>query len=174
MERRVTNCDGLEIVISMSDRVSDAITNWATVAEMYEATTEMTLNILGEYFLTRNQFTVFHSEIKYYISKGMNIDDRKILEDSSLHLNDRNRNAELLLLRDKRIVVKKKINKIYNRLLLELFPSFRPTEEIVQRVVTPPRARPVRVEDDETVPYDEPKEDDATTVDEEYTYDVRC
>ena len=171
MERRVTNCDGLEIVISMSDRVSDAITNWATVAEMYEATTEMTLNILGEYFLTRNQFTVFHSEIKYYISKGMSVDDKKILEDSSLHLNDRNRNAELLLLRDMRNIVKKKINKIYNRLLQELFPSFRPTEETVQRVVTPPRVRPVRIQDDETVSYDEPKEDDATTVDEEYTYD---
>ena len=171
MERRVTNCDGLEIVISMSDRVSDAITNWATVAEMYEATTEMTLNILGEYFLTRNQFTVFHSEIKYYISKGMSIDDKKILEDSSKHLNQKGKSGELLLLRDARIVVKKKINKIYNRLLLELFPSFRPTEEIVQRVVTPPRARPVRIQDDETVSYDEPKEDDATTVDEEYVYD---
>ena len=77
----------------------------------------------------------------------------------------------MLLLRDKRNIIKKKINKIYNRLLLELFPSFRPTEETVQRVVTPPRVRPVRNEDEATVSYDEPKEDDATTVDEEYVYD---
>jgi hypothetical protein len=171
MQRRVTNCDGLEIVVSMTDEVSNAITDWAVVAEMYEAKTEMTLNILGEYFLTKNQFTVFHSEIKYYISKGMSNDDKKILVDSSKYLNQKGKSVELLLLRDKRIVVKKKINKIYNRLLLELFPSFRPTEETVQIVVTPPRARPVRIEDEETVAYDEPKEDDDTTVDEEYVYD---
>jgi hypothetical protein len=159
MQRLVTNCDGLEIVVSMSDRVSNAITDWATVAEMYEAKTEMTLDILGEFFLTRNQ-------IKYYISKGLRNDDKKILEDSSLYLNIKapHRNDEMNVLRDARVVVKRKINKIYNRLLLELFPSFRPTEETVQRVVTPPRARPVRIEDDETVPYDEPKEDDATTL----------
>ena len=171
MERHVTDCEGLRIVVSMTDEVSDAITDWARVAEMYEAKTEITLEILGEYFLTRNQFTVFHSEIKYYVSKGLSESDTRILEESSLHLNDRNRTPELLLLRDKKNIIKKKINKIYNRLLLELFPSFRPTEEIVQRVVTPPRARPVIISDEATVSYDEPKEDDATTVDEDYFYD---
>ena len=137
MQRVVTNCDGLEIVISMSDRVSNATTDWATVAEMYEAKTEMTLNILGEYFLTRNQFTVFNSEIKYYISMGIGKDDKKILEESSLYLNIKaaERTDEMNLLRDLRVVVKRKINKIYNRLLLELFPSFMPTEETVKRVV---------------------------------------
>lgn len=55
--------------------------------------------------------------------------------------------------------------------MLELFPSFMPTEQTVQRVVTPPRPKLVIVRDDETIPYDEPKEDDATTVDEEFNYD---
>ena len=71
MERHVTDCESLRIVVSMTDEVSDAITDWAGVAEMYERKTEITLEILGEYFLTRNQFTVFHSEIKYYNSKGL-------------------------------------------------------------------------------------------------------
>ena len=67
-----------------------------------------------------------------------------------------------------RTIVKRKITKIFNRLLIELFPSFKPTEESIRKVVTPPRARPVAieheqtVEDEPTVAYDEPKEDDAT------------
>ena len=171
MQKVVTNCDGLEIVVSMTDRVSEAITDWARVAEMYESKTEITLEILGEYFLTRNQFTVFHSEIKFYISKGLNENDTRILDESSQHLNDRNRTQELLHLRDLRNKIKRKINKIYNRLLLELFPSFKPTEETVEKVVTPKRPKLLIVRDDETIPYNEPKEDDATTVDEEFNYD---
>lgn len=155
----------------MTERVSEAITDWARVAELYETKTEITLEILGEYFLTRNQFTVFHSEIKFYISKGLNDNDMRILDDSSHHLNDRNRTPELLQLRDLRNKIKRKINKIYNRLLLELFPSFKPTEETAEMVVTPKRPKLVIVRDDETIPYDEPKEDDATTVDEEFNYD---
>ena len=34
MERHVTDCGGLEIVATMTDAVSQAITNWATVAEL--------------------------------------------------------------------------------------------------------------------------------------------
>ena len=56
-------------------------------------------------------------------------------------------------LRDARIVVKWRINKIYNRLLQELFPSFLPLSEQLPKVVAPPRARPVKIEDDETVAY---------------------
>ena len=56
-------------------------------------------------------------------------------------------------LRDARIVVNWRINKIYNRLLQELFPSFLPLSEQLPKVVTPPRARPVKIEDDETVAY---------------------
>ena len=119
MERRVTNCDGLEIVVSMDNRVSDAITDWARVAEMYETKTEITLEILGEYFLTKNQFVVFHSEIKYYVSKGLTEKDSQILQESSLYLNDRTRTPEILALRELRKIVKRKINKIYNRLLIE-------------------------------------------------------
>jgi hypothetical protein len=51
----VTNCDGVEIVVSLSGEISDAITSWATVAELYERKTEMTLDVLGQYFLTRKK-----------------------------------------------------------------------------------------------------------------------
>ena len=165
------NCEGLEIVVSMTERVSEAITDWARVAELYETKTEINLETLGEYFLTRNQFTAYHSEFKVYISKGLNENDARILDESSQHLNDRNRTPDLNMLRDARRIIMRKINKIYNRLLLELFPSFRPTEETLQKVVTPLRPKLVIVRDDETIPYNEPKEDDATTVDEEFNYD---
>jgi hypothetical protein len=173
MERRATDSDGHEIVVTMSDEVSQAITDWATVAELYERKTESTLKILGQYFITKNQFVVFHSEIKFYISKGLSEDDQKILDDSSLYLNKKIkiRTDEMNQLRDARIIVNRKINKIYNRLLQELFPSFLPLSEQLPKIVTPPRARPVRIEDEVTVGYDEPKEDDATTVDDEFIYD---
>ena len=171
MERHVTNCEGLRIVVSLSDEVSDAITSWAAVAILYEQKTEITLEILGQFFITKNQFKVFHSEIKYYISKGLTAKDTKILEDSTVYLNVSPKTPEMKQLADARTTIIRKINKIYNRLLQELFPSFITTDEGLPTVVTPPRARPVRIEDDETVPYDEPKEDDATTVDEEYVYD---
>jgi hypothetical protein len=171
MQRVVTNCEGLEIVVSMTERVSQAITDWARVAELYETKTEITLEILGEYFITKKQFKVFHSEIKYYISKGLSETDRNTIEESALYLNVTPKTPKLKQLTDARNLIVRKINKIYNRLLQELFPSFVPTEETLQKVVTPPRPRIVVVRDDETIPYNEPKEDDATTVDEEYVCD---
>ena len=156
----------------MTERVSQAITDWARVAELYETKTEITLEILGEYFITKKQFKVFHSEIKYYISKGLSETDRNTIEESALYLNVTPKTPKLKQLTDARNLIVRKINKIYNRLLQELFPSFVPTEEGLPRVVTPPRPKLVIVRDDETIPYDEPKEDDATTVDEEFNYDA--
>jgi hypothetical protein len=174
MERRVTNCDGLEIVVSMDNRVSDAITDWARVAEMYETKTEITLEILGEYFLTKNQFVVFHSEIKYYVSKGLSEKDSQILAESSLYLNDRTRTPEILGLREQRKIVKRKINKIYNRLLLELFPSFKVSGiEPLKIVITneaKSRTRTVSNEDESTVGYNETR-DEEDSCDDEYVHD---
>ena len=87
MERHVTDCGGLEIVATMTGEVSQAITDWATVAELCWRKTESTLQILGQYFITMNQFVVFHSEIKFYISKGLTKDDKKTLDYSSMCLN---------------------------------------------------------------------------------------
>ena len=87
MERHVTDCEGLRIVVSMTDEVSDAITDWARVAELYERKTESTLQILGQYFITKNQFVIFHSDIKFYILKGLIEDDKKTFDDSSMYLN---------------------------------------------------------------------------------------
>ena len=171
MQRHVTDCEGLRIVVSLTDEVSDAITSWASVAEMYERKTEMTLEILGQCFITKNQFKVFHSEIKYYILKGLSETDRNTIEESTLYLNVSPKTPRMKQLTELRNIVKQKINKIYNRLLQELFPSFVPTEEGLPRFVTPPRPKIVIVRDDETIPYNEPKEDDATTVDEEFNYD---
>ena len=165
------NFDGGDIIVLLTDEASAAITSWTTVAVIYEEKTESTLNILGRYFLTRTQFEAYEDEIKFYISRGMTESDRGILEESALYLNERKRTPEKKLLAESRIIVKRKINKIFNRLLLELFPSFKPTAETVRKVVTPPRTRPVMIEDEVTVAYDEPKEDDATTVDEEYVYE---
>ena len=87
MERHVTDCEGLRIVVSMTDEVSDAITDWARVAELYERKTESTLQILGQYFITKNQFVIFHPEIKFHILKGLTEDDKKTFDDSSMYLN---------------------------------------------------------------------------------------
>ena len=171
MQRHVTDCEGLRIVVSLTDEVSEAITSWASVAEMYERKTEVTLEILGQHFISKNQFKVFHSEIKYYISKGLSETDRNTIEESKLFLNVTPKTPKMKQLTDARNLIVRKINKIYNRLLQELFPSFVPTEEGLPRVVTPPRPKLVIVRDDETIPYDEPKEDDATTVDEDFNYD---
>ena len=150
MERRsVTNSDGVEITVSLSDEVSDAITNWAEVAEQYECKTEMTLEILGQYFLTRNQFLSYDAEIKYYIAKGLSEKDRLVLNQSAVFLNERNKSPEKKLLAESRNLIKKKILKIFNRLLQELFPSFLPprTEPTKQR------GKPKENADDDTIPY---------------------
>ena len=167
----LNNFDGGDIIVLLADEASEAITSWATIAENYEQKTETTLNILGRYFLTRNQFVAYEPEIKFYISRGLTESDRAILEESALYLHMHNRTPEQKRAGELRIIVKRKITKIFNRLLIELFPSFKPTEESVRKVVTPLRVRPVVTEDEQTVAYNEPKEDDATTVDEEYVYD---
>ncbi len=165
------NFDGGNIIVLLTDEASEAITSWTTVAVIYEQKTETTLNILGRYFLTRNQFEAFEPEIRFYISRGMTESDRNILEESALTLQKHKKSAREKEVAELRTIVKRKITKIFNRLLIELFPSFKPTEESIRKVVTPPRARPVAIEEEQTVAYDEPKEDDATTVDEEYVYD---
>lgn len=60
------NFDGGDTIVLLTDEASEAITNWATVAEIYERTTETTLTILGRYFLTRTQFVAFEPEIRFY------------------------------------------------------------------------------------------------------------
>ena len=134
----------------MSEEISQAITNWAEVAISYEQKTEVTLEILGQYFLTRNQFITFDAEIKFYISKGLNEKDRTILEESTLYLYEKNRSPERKLLASARANIKKKITKIYNRLLQELFPSFLPAKP-----ETPPRVEReiVKEIDDDTIPF---------------------
>ena len=134
----VTDCDGTVIPVSLSDEISSAITSWAGVAEQYESRTETTLAILGQYFLTRNQFLSYDSEVKYYISKGLPERDRIILSESSIFLNERNKTSEKKRLADARTQIKKKILKIFNRLLIELFPSF------LNPRVDPTRAEPTR------------------------------
>jgi hypothetical protein len=52
-------------------------------------------------------------------------------------------------------------------LLQELFPSFKEIVDVIPtppKVVTPPRAECEVIEDESTVGYNEPKEDDETTV----------
>lgn len=155
--------------------MSDAITDWARVADLYETKTEITLEILGEFFLTKNQFIVFHSEIKYYVSRGLSEKDSQILQESSMYLNDRTRTPEILALRELRKSVKRKINKIYNRLLIELFPSFKESSiEPLKIIVTSEaksRTKPDTNDDETTVGYNETREDDETTVDDECLYD---
>ena len=136
----VTDCDGTVIPVSLSDEISSAITDWAGVAEQYESRTEMTLEILGQYFLTRNQFLSYDTEIKYYISKGLPERDRIVLSESAVFLNERNKTEEKKRLADARTQIKKKILKIFNRLLIELFPSF------LNPRVDPTRADPTRPE----------------------------
>jgi hypothetical protein len=166
----VLNCDGEEIHVSMSEEISEAITSWAIVAESYEQKTEMTLAVLGQYFLTRNQFIAFDAEIKFYISKGLNENDKGILEESALYLYEKNPSPEKKALSKSRAHIKKKITKIYNRLLQELFPSFLPPKPNV-----PPR---VKIEvmnkdtgDDDTIPFPptEGNEDDETIDEDETT-----
>ena len=148
--RSVTDNDGIEIVVSLTDEISGAITNWAEVAEQYECKTEMTLEILGQYFLTRNQFLSYDAEIKYYISKGLIEKDRLVLNQSAVFLNERNKTPEKKLLAEARNLIKKKILKIFNRLLLELFPSFLPPrQEPTKQRIKPQKENP----DDDTIPY---------------------
>ena len=64
-----TNCDGTEIQLTLSVAISEAITSWTDVACLYETETEKTLDILGQYFLTHNQFIASDAEIKYYIER---------------------------------------------------------------------------------------------------------
>ena len=151
--RSVTDCDGVNIVVSLTDEISDAITNWAEVAEQYESKTEMTLEILGQYFLTRNQFLSYDTEIKYFISKGLSERDRQKLNESAVFLNERNKSNEKKLLADARTLIKKKILKIFNRLLLELFPSFLPPR-LEQPKTKKPKERTTNDEkpDDDTIP----------------------
>ena len=146
----ITNTDGLEIVVLLTDEISSAITNWAGVAELYECKTELTLEILGQYFLTRNQFLSYDAEIKYYISNGLNEKDRLILNESAEFLNERNKSPEKKLLADSRNLIKKKILKIFNRLLQELFPSFLPPKiDTVKQRTKAQKENP----DDDTIPY---------------------
>ena len=84
------------------------------------------MEILGQCFLTRNQFIAFDAKIKFYISKGLNEKDRGVLEESARFLYEKNRSPERKVLASARANIKKKITKIYNRLLQELFPSFLP------------------------------------------------
>lgn len=155
----MTNCDGVEIVVSMSDEISGAITSWASVAELYERKTEMTLEVLGQFFLTRNQFIAFDVEIKFYISRGLGEKDREILEESSLYVNERFKSPEKKLLAESRNHIKKKITKIYNRLLQELFPSFLPAKSEIFPRVKVEKER----EDDDTIPYPNNDVDDNET-----------
>ncbi len=163
--RSVTDDDGVTIPVTLTDEISDAITSWAVVAEEYEFKTEMTLSVLGQYFLTRNQFLSYDTEIKYYISKGLSQRDRLKLSESAVHLNERNKTEEKKRLADARTLIKKKILKIFNRLLLELFPSFippklepvkakKPKEKINEEKTTEEKT------DDDTIPY--PSNEDNT------------
>lgn len=157
MSSTVIDCEGKVLAVSMTDEVSSAISSWAEVAELYERTTEMTLSILGEYFLTRNQFIAFGDEIKFYISKGLPEKDKALLIESSKYLNDRDKTPERKALAESRKIVKNRVLKIYNRLLQELFPSF------LTRAETPPRVSSVREkkhkeDDDDTDELDEPEE----------------
>ena len=167
----VTDCDGTIIPVSLSDEISSAITSWAEVAEQYERKTETTLAILGQYFLTRNQFLSYDTEIKYYVSKGLPERDRIILSESAIFLNERNKTEEKKRLADARTQIKKKILKIFNRLLIELFPSFLPPRVDPTRA-EPTRADPTRVSrarvertsiestDNDTIPYPTNEETD--------------
>ena len=121
------------------------------MAELYECKTELTLEILGQYFLTRNQFLSYDAEIKYYISKGLTEKDRLILDESSVFLNERNKSPEKKLLTESRNLIKKKILKIFNRLLQELFPSFLPPKlDTVKQRTKPQKETP---DDEDTIPY---------------------
>ena len=151
MARSVTNCDGIVIVVSMTEEISEAITSWTIVAESYEQKTEITLEILGQYFLTRNQFIAFDAEIKFYIAKGLSEKDRTILEESALYLYEKNRSPERKALASARGNIKKKITKIYNRLLQELFPSFLPPKPETPATVKPEIVK--EIEDDDTIPF---------------------
>lgn len=170
--RSVTNSDGVTIVVTFTDEVSDAISNWTGVAETYERETEVTLQILGQYFLTRNQFLSYDAEIKYFIAKGLPDKDRQTLNDSAVYLNERNKTTEKKLLAESRNLIKRKILKIFNRLLQELFPSFLPPQEpSVTPVRTTPRQRtpPRNSSDADTIPYsmNEEKDDVADSPDTE-------
>jgi hypothetical protein len=148
-----TNSDGTEIQLTLSLAISDAITEWTDVACSYETETEKTLEILGQYFLTRNQFIASDAEIKYYIEKGLKEKDRDILKQSAEFLNERNKSPEKKQLMESRNLVKRKIVKIFNRLLQELFPSFLPPPEphLKTPVKTP---KPAKDETDaDTIPY---------------------
>lgn len=166
--RSVTDCDGANLVVTLTDEVSVAIITWAEVAEQYEAKTEMTLEILGQYFLTRNQFLSYDQEIKYYISRGLSQKDQLKLNESAVYLNEQNKNEEKKQLAHARTLIKKKILKIFNRLLLELFPSFLPPKlEQVKPKKTPKEKTNEEKsnEDEETVPYpaNELTDDETTT-----------
>lgn len=170
MERRsVTDDDGVDIPVTLTDEISEAITSWAGVAEEYEFKTEMTLGVLGQYFLTRNQFLSYDTEIKYYISKGLSQRDRLKLNESAVHLNERNKSEEKKRLADARTLIKKKILKIFNRLLLELFPSFLPPKLEPVKVKKPKETNSTEKPDDDTIPYpaNEDTDDEITTARDE-------
>jgi len=168
--RSVTDCNGANIVVTLTNDISDAITTWAEVAEQYEIKTEITLDILGQYFLTRNQFLSYDQEIKYYISKGLSLKDQLTLSESAVFLNERRKNPEKTKLTEARTLVKKKILKIFNRLLQELFPSFLPPplETPPKLAVEKPQKQATKEktnEDDDTIPYpsNELTDDETTT-----------
>jgi hypothetical protein len=170
-----TNSDGNEIQLTLSVAISDAITSWTDVACSYETETEKTLEILGQYFLTRNQFIASDAEIKYYIEKGLSAKDRLTLEQSAEFLNERNKSPEKKQLMETRNNVKRKIVKIFNRLLLELFPSFLPPSTHQ----TPPKMKPLKTpakdeSDADTIPYpanEDNDDDEITTETEEEPFD---
>ena len=152
----LTNCEGVEFVQTLSTEIASAISVWTDVACKYEMKTEETLVILGQYFLTKNQFVVCSAEVKFYIEKGLSETDREVIDASNRIVKDKKKSPEKKALMESRSLVKRKVNKIYNRLLQELFPSFLPPP-MVDTIQSPP---PPMVD---TIPSPAPSAENPTT-----------
>ena len=115
----------MDFALRLTEEEGMAITNWAKAATNYLVECEIVATVLGERFHNRADMKLYILAIQYQIELGMPECDRKVMNETKHLLNNGDHSPEKKSAMKSRRYVQNKINRIYNKLLDELFPIFR-------------------------------------------------
>ena len=115
----------MDFSLRLTEEEGTAITNWAKAATNYLVECEIVATVLGERFHNRADMKLYILAIQYQIELGMPECDRKVMNETKHLLNNGDHSPEKKSAMKSRRYVQNKINRIYNKLLDELFPIFR-------------------------------------------------